>query len=1032
MRSIREFQMLNHHYYWNKMKTSVLAPVIACLFLSFSGLKPEAIHYTVPKTPWEDEIKDNTRQEARPDIQPTAPNHLSLGNHRALIQVPSGGAVAHLDLEWRRHDKDVDKHRFIIINAKTQDTVKNIYRLEVNNEHCDIVFGPVVAGEYYFYYLPYEKQGGWGGFGKNYLSQESKPDQRWLTENKLQDNGTKTYIEAKCIEIQARTEFDSFYPMEVIATEDEKIALIATSKNSKFLLFPEDRKYPIRMLDNIPQRWILHPLTSRFEGVAEKNEYYVFQVGVWALEDIENINVEFRPLRGGHYTIQTGSMTCFNTSGIDPSGKAFTKTVNVSKGGVQPLWIGLDLPANIPSGTYKGTVIVKTGNAGQKEINVAIKVTDDILTDRGDGETWRHSRLRWLNSVLGIDNNPVEPNKSIVVSDNKLMLTGKEVAFGEDGLPSSIKAYGEEVLANPIQYRIETSDGTMRFKIGKTNVLTHTPNLVSREVLQQNESIDLKTNSEVEADGWMKYAFEIKALRNIDITDIQLKIPYKKENSVYLSGMNLYGVETPDNHDAKWNPLYDAFWIGSTKGGLYCELRGASYCGPLLYYKPIRDFYHSAPPESWYNNNRGGFKIRTDSNQRNAIVYSGNRTLKKGETLRFECAFIITPVKKIDTRYQFTDRYYQDQYQPEPTERDAALGVKVSNLHHANEFNPTINYPFIAISEMKGYVDRCHQKGIKAKIYYTTRELSDFTTEIWALRSLGNEILTGGSGGGYPWLREHLVDNYTPQWYQYLGGSRGADAAILTSVGMTRWYNYYIEGLKWLAKNVGIDGLYIDGAAYDREIVKRIKKAMAEVKSGCLLDLHEGHDCILRYLEFFPYLDKIWIGESVDYNKSRPADWLVSISGIPFGFMSDMLQLGGNPWRGMIYGITSRYGWTTDGVFCDPTEIWKVWDDFDITGSKMVGYWENNPVITTSDKDVLATAYLKDKKILVSIASWAKNITNVKLIIDFDRAGLNPDKVKITAPAIKNYQMGREFKLNEAIPVEPTKGWLLIIESQPN
>ncbi len=1012
------------------MKAILLAVIMPYLLLSFSNPKTTTIRYTVVKTPWKEEIKDKSRQKAMSDIQPTAPNHLSLGNHRALIRVPAGGGVAHLDLEWRRHDKKVDKPRFIIINAQTQDTIKNIYRVEVNNEHCNILFGPVVAGDYYFYYLPFEKQGGWGGYSKGYVSQESRPSESWLIGYKVKESNINNFIEAKCIEIQARTEFDSFYPMEVIATEKEKQTLIASNKRNKFLLFPEDRKYPIRMLDNIPQKWILNSLTDKFVGTADKNEYYTFQVGLWALENIEDLKIEFKPLKGKSYTIPITSMTCFNTGGVDPSGKPFTKTVNVSKGNVQPLWMGLDLSKNIPSGSYTGKLTIQSKNAGQKEIEVTIKVTNNILPDRGDGEAWRHTRLRWLNSTIGIDDNTILPYKPIKNLNDKLILTGKEVTFAENGLPSSIKSYGEDVLASPIQYSIETKSGKMQFKIEKAKILKQTKNIVSKEVLQENEFINLKTRSEVESDGWMKYYFDIKVLKDIDISDIQLRIPYKKENSIYLSGMDLYGVETPDHHDAKWNPLYDAFWLGSTKGGLYCELRGASYCGPLLYYGPIRDFYHPAPPESWSNNGEGGFRIRTIDNQHDAIIYSGNRKLKKGDSLTFECAFIITPIKELDTYHQFTNRYYQNQYHPEPTENDATIGVKVVNLHHANEFNPNINYPFIATKEMKGYVDRCHAKGIKTKIYYTTRELTNFTTEIWALRSLGNEILTGGNGGGYPWLREHLVDNYTPQWYQYLDDSREADAAILTSVGMTRWYNYYVEGTKWLVKNVGIDGLYIDAAAYDREMVKRIKKAMAEAKPGCLLDLHEGHDCILRYLEFFPYLDKTWLGESINYNDIKPVDWLVSVSGIPFGLMSDMLQLGGNPWRGMVYGITSRYGWTTDRVFCDPTNIWKVWDEFGIADSKMVGYWEKQPAVATSNKDVLATAYLKNKKMLVSIASWAKEKTNVNLTIDFNRAGLSPDNIKITAPAIKDFQPEREFKLNESIPIEPTKGWLLIIETR--
>ncbi len=1011
-------------------KTILFTSVIACILLSCAGPKTENIHYSVVKTPWEEEIKDCNRQKALPDVMPTAPNHLSLGNHRALIKVNEGGSVAHLNLEWRRHDKKVDKPHFIIIHKQTQDTVKNIYRAEVNNEHCEILFGPVDKGEYYFYYLPFEKQGGWGGYGKDYLAREPSPDESWLRENNVDNRNLHDFIEAKCIEIQARTEFESFYPMEVIATEDEKEALVASRNDSKFMLFPEDRKYPIRMLDNIPQRWVLKPIAQRFEGVACKNEYYAFQVGLWALTDIEDVKVEFSPLTGNKFTLPVSAMTCFNTGGIDPTGNPFTKTVNVSKGRVQPLWMGLDIPENLPGGNYNGKLTIKANNAEQKEIEVSIKVTNDILSDRGDGEPWRHSRLRWLNSTLGIDDNPVEPWQPIEVADQKLNLTGKEVTFTESGLPASINVYGEEVLAGPVRFIIKTASGTAKFEAEKTKVIKRKKNILISEVFQKSEGIDLVTRSEVESDGWMKYYFDIKALRDIDISDIQLKIPYQKENSIYISGMDLYGANTPDHHDAKWDPLYDAFWMGSTKGGLYCELRGAVYCGPMLYYQPIRDFYKPSPPESWNNNDKGGFRIRTNNGDRNAIAYSGSRTLKKGEVLRFECAFIITPIKKLDTHDRFTNRYFHNQYHPEPTEDDAAFALKVANLHHANEFNPTINYPFAARKEMKGYVDRCHEKGIKVKIYYTTRELSNFATEIWAFRSLGNEILTGGHGGGYTWLREHFVDDYIPQWYQYFDDSRGADAAVLTSVGITRFFNYYIEDLKWLTKNVGIDGLYLDAASYDRGIVKRIRKAMAEVKPGCLLDLHEGKQSIIRYLEFFPYLDKTWIGEGIDYEKTEPVDYLVSISGIPMGFMSDMLHEGANPWRGMVYGITTRYGWTTNGIFCDPTNIWKVWDDFGIADSKMTGYWEDEPLVTTSNKDVLATSYVKDNKMLISIASWAEENVDVKLNIDFSLTGLDPDNISITAPFIKDFQPERSFKLNEAIPVEPTKGWLLSVEGK--
>ena len=47
------------------------------------------------------------------------------------------------------------------------------------------------------------------------------------------------------------------------------------------------------------------------------------------------------------------------------------------------------------------------------------------------------------------------------------------------------------------------------------------------------------------------------------------------------------------------------------------------------------------------------------------------------------------------------------------------------------------------------------------KIYYTIRELTTHLPELWALRSLGDEVLADGPGGGFPWLREHLATGYT-------------------------------------------------------------------------------------------------------------------------------------------------------------------------------------------------------------------------------------------------------------------------------
>lgn len=992
------------------MKAFFTTVMVTCLL--FRGIisasyAQQLISYEVTKNPWE----------------------AGLGNHRAVLHVDEPSDAVHLQLTWRRHDRKPEWKKLIIIHASSGDTIQNIHRILVNNEQCEITFGPVrQSGKYHFYYLPFKPQGGHGNYRKNYLKKEPKPGEEWASQNKIQKKSkVKKLAKVKFLRFESRTAFDTFYPMEVIALETEKVEYLQNFKQ-EYHLFAEDRKFPVRMQDNIPQRWLDFPQPTSFSGEAAKNEYYAFQIALWANErDIENVRLEFGTLTNGASKIPSSAFTCFNTDGVDPYGNEFSKQVDVEKGKVQPFWIGVDIPKEISAGIYKGKIIVKTGNASSQIVDVKLTVGDNVLADRGDSETWRHSRLRWLNSTAGIDDKPVAPYKPIKALGNRMYdLSGKVLTMGVKGMPASVNVYGNEVLTAPISFVVETKAGIERFgNTEEVELLKFEPGIASGSWKQYAGNVELSGVGIVESDGWINYKLKVKANKDLDVKDIRLEIPFRKEIATYMMGMGLPGQLTPSAHEAKWEGPQDSFWMGSVKGGLHCELRGATYSGPLL------NLYKPAPPISWHNGGNGGFRITLNDHATKAIVYSGKRSLKAGEEIEFEFSLLITPVRKLDTEGQFTNRYYHNGGDPWPKKGELDAKVKIINLHHANKYNPHINYPFIAVDEMKNFVDHWHKEGMKVKAYYTIRELTNHVTEVWALRSFGNEILGDGRGGGYPWLREHFVDHYRPQWYDSIDVVT-IDASVLTATGESRWFNYYIEGLKWLVKNVGIDGLYLDDVSFDRNMLKRMRKVMSEVKPGCILDLHSNTGFskgpAIQYTEYFPYLDKVWFGESFQYDKMSPANWLVEVSGIPFGHMGDMLQGGGNPWRGMVYGMTVRHPWTTEGVTCDPRSIWKVWDDFGIANSRMVGYWDDHPIVKTGNPDVKATTYVKEDKLLISVASWADEPLSIKLDIDWETIGLDKSIAKFKASEIENFQPQRTFELDEAIPIEPTKGWLIIVD----
>jgi hypothetical protein len=268
--------------------------------------------------------------------------------------------------------------------------------------------------------------------------------------------------------------------------------------------------------------------------------------------------------------------------------------------------------------------------------------------------------------------------------------------------------------------------------------------------------------------------------------------------------------------------------------------------------------------------------------------------------------------------------------------------------------------------------------------------------------------------------------DYIPGWFV----PEIQDAALVTS-GISRWHNYYVEGLDWLARHVGIDGLYLDDVAFDRTTMKRVRKVLDRRRPGALIDLHSANQYNPRdgfassanlYLEHLPFVDRLWFGEYFDYD-SPPDYWLVEVSGIPFGLMGEMLEKGGNPWRGMLFGMTSRLPWAGD-----PRPLWKAWDAFGLAGSRMKGWWVKDAPVRTDRPGVLATTYLKPGRALVAVASWEKEPVDVALTIDWRALGLEPSRARLTAPAIDGFQAAASFAPTDRIRVEPGRGWLLVID----
>ena len=996
------------------MKTLICCISFCCLLC---GLSAQELKYTHSNNAWD------------PD---------SLGNHRVLVAFTGEGNIAKVVIPWRRRDKDPADKKVIVEDARSHKAILNVTTKNISSASGEVYFEPVSGkGDYYVYYMPYKNEGR-ANYPKGvYLPSAETASANWRSaiQYDMQANAVAT-------EMQSINAFNSNYPMEVTATEKETNDLVQKNKSKAFIVFPEDRSLPVRMNTRLPYRWIQKGPADRFSGKADRGEYYSFQLALFAIKNIENITVNFSDLKNSKgNTIAAKYISCLNTSGMRYDGKSFNLHPAVAKGNIQSLWCLVTIPPSAAAGKYKGRAIINSKGNPPAAVSLEIEVSGNILEDGGISNPALQTRLHWLNSTMAQENAVIAPYIPLKVNKRSIDLLGRRIYIGDNGFPLQILSFftkemtgyttkPSRIFTGPVQFNAtkQGASNAMAWKDKGLQFVKKEPGTVSWQAESYNADLKKEVTATMEFDGFVMYAVKLTAVNDISLKDIAMVLPFTKDASKYMMGLGQKGGYRPGSFSWKWDVAaknQDGAWIGNVNMGLQYSLRDEKYTRPLN-----TNFYLQKPlllPASWGNDNKGGINITEEGNSVNVKNYSGERFMKKGDSLFFNFTLLITPFHPVNTDFQWQTRFY---HKYDPIDTVKAAGASVINIHHANAINPWINYPFIEWKKMKAYIDEAHDKGLKVKIYNTVRELSNRAYETFPMRSLGHEIYSPGQGGGYSWLQEHLGDDYIAAWFV----PKIKDAAIINS-GMSRWHNYYVEGMNWLVNNVGIDGIYLDDVAFDRVTMKRIKRVLTQNGHPGIIDLHSANQFNKRdgynnsanlYLEHFPYINRLWFGEYFDYENNGPDFFLTEVSGIPFGLMGEMLEKGGNPWRGMVYGMTNRMPY--DGN--NPGGIWKIWDSFGMTGARMIGYWSDNCPVTTSNINVLATVYQKERSALVSIASWDSTDTKITLNIDWKKLGIDAAKARIIAPDISNFQKAGTFNATDTIPVEKGKGWLLEISEQ--
>lgn len=826
-------------------------------------------------------------------------------------------------------------------------------------------------------------------------------------------------------------------------------------------LFTAPRDKPWRMVDDVPVAETASRAT--FTGMARPGEFFVFQIGVKPKTPGGPLVVRFDELRSEDTAIPAEAMCCLSLEGIGSDGRPLAKEIRVPVGTVQVLWCGVHVPKTA-AGTYRGRVEVAAGESVLGEVAVTIHVEGEPVDDQGDAVAKNLSRLRWLNSTVGSEPTITKPFVPVQTQDRVVRVLGRELALGEDGLPRQITSFfnpsntlitdtGRPVLAGPFSFVVENDQGAMPWR-STLGSIEH-DSLEARWTARcEAPDATAEVAGRLDYTGSGELSITLRAKRDLALEDIRLEVPWREDAADYFMGLNRRGGRRPAEPIAwTWDvsKRQDCFWMGDVNAGLMLRFKDEHFVRPLvnIYYK----FLPLVLPKSWGNEGLGSINIGAASEDTVLVrAASGKRTMRAGETLTFTTELYLTPFRPLDTKKQWAVRFHHPHAARNVTflrdtlsKMDPSDGANVLNVHQAHYAAPYINYPYAddSFPELKHLVEQGHKKGVKLRVYYTTREITQNMPELFALHSMNGEVIFPGPGpdartlihrnGPHPWLNENLGADFVPAWVDHLRRPGAEwDLSVITRPD-SRWNNFYLQGLKWMVDSIDLDGVYIDDTALDARSLRRARRIL-DTKPGRLLDLHSwnhfnGHagyaNNLTIYMELLPYFDRLWLGEGFNCNAVAWDYWLVEMSGLPFGLMSEMLD-GANPWRGLVFGETARLGWSGD-----PRPIWKAFDEFGIQGTELIPFFAPECPVQTGREDVLATVYRGKSRTLVAIASWAGQSCDIVPAIDWKALGLDPAKAALYAPPIENFQAETAWKPGQSLAVAPGRGWFLVLDETP-
>ena len=113
---------------------------------------------------------------------------------------------------------------------------------------------------------------------------------------------------------------------------------------------------------------------------------------------------------------------------------------------------------------------------------------------------------------------------------------GRSVTFDATGLPRSIQSGTREVLAAPVAIVAETSGGPITWAGGNPELEQVGPGAVVCRSQSTGGALAMAAETRMEFDGHLAVRATLTAAQDVDLKDIRLEIPLRRDVATYMMG----------------------------------------------------------------------------------------------------------------------------------------------------------------------------------------------------------------------------------------------------------------------------------------------------------------------------------------------------------------------------------------------------------------------------------------------------------------------------------------------------------------